>query len=334
MMKKYTIPISIITLFFMLIVIGLFLATSVRQNNNDKPVVYVIVKSINTGPTFEFWETVRKGAEIAAMELNLEMIFDGPDNEIEVDKQIQIVKDAIKKKPTAIVIAATDYKKLSTVAKEVVDNGITLVTIDSALELDFEHSFIGTDNVMAAKSIANELASLLQEKGQVAVLSYVQGTSTAFQREAGFRDSISKYKDIDLIDKTWYCNGSIDVAYEKTLEILQEYPNVTAIFGANETSLIGIARAIDELDAKRKIHVVGFDSNEEIVSKLELGVIDMIIVQKPFNMGYQGVKEAIDINNGEKAPHTVDTGAVIINKDNLYTPENQKLLFPFENKEY
>lgn len=331
-MKKYLIPISILTLFVILITIGIFLATTFRQESNHKPVVYVIVKSIETGATFEFWETVRMGAEIAAMELNLEMVFDGPDSEIEVDKQIQIVEDAIKKKPTAIVIAATDFKKLSTVAKKVVDNGITLVTIDSALELDFDHSFIGTDNIAAAKNIATELVKMLDQKGQVAVLSYVKGTASAFQREAGFRKIISDYEHIELIDKTWYCNGSIDIAYEKTLEILKEYPNVTAIFGANETSLMGIGRAIDELNLKNQVHVVGFDSNEKIVSQLESGIIDMIIVQKPFNMGYQGVKEAIDIANRRKTPDIIDTGAVIINKDNLYTPENQKLLFPFENK--
>lgn len=316
----------------MLIGIGLIFATSFKQENSDKQVVYVIVKSNESSPNFEFWETVRRGAEVAAMELNVEMIFNGPDRETEVEQQIELIKDAIEKNPTAIVIAATDFKKISNVAKEVIDNGITLVTIDSAIDLDIDHSFIGTDNIAAAKSIAKELVELLNGKGKVAVLSYVYGTATAFQREAGFRKVMGDYEGIDLLDKTWFCNGSIDIAYEKTLEIIKEHPDISAIFGANEISLSGIARAIEDLGLKDEVYVVGFDSNEDIVNKIESGVVDKIIVQKPFNMGYQGIKEAIDIRSKRKVPDIIDTGAVLIDKENLYTPENQKLLFPFENK--
>ena len=51
-------------------------------------------------------------------------------------------------------------------------------------------------------------------------------------------------------------------------------------------------------------------------------------MQKPFNMGYLGIKYALDAIKGEKIPAVIDTGAVVITKENMYTSENQKLLFP------
>lgn len=328
-MKKYIIPLSIVTLLLLLLSIGLMLATSFMGDSKQKPVVYMIVKSNQASEGFEFWESVKMGAQVAATELDAELIFTGPSSETEVDEQTQLVEAAIKEKPMAIVIAATDYERLNEVGRSIIDHGITLVTVDSGMSLDIPHSYIGTDNVAAASDLADEVIKMLQGKGQVAVLSFVEGAATAIERETGFRQVMNEADGIDLISETWFCDGSIDKAYDKTMEILEEYPQVSAIFGANEVAIGGIARAIAELGLKDQVKVVGFDSNEEIVGRIETGVIDKIIVQKPFNMGYQGVKEAISIYNREKKPETIDTGAVLIDKENLYTPENQKLLFPF-----
>ena len=54
-----------------------------------------------------------------------------------------------------------------------------------------------------------------------------------------------------------------------------------------------------------------------------------MVVQNPFNMGYLGVKYALDVLNGDKVPKSVDTGSTVIDRENMYLPENQKLVFPF-----
>jgi len=331
-LKKYIVPLSICISLAMLLIIGFDLAKSFKHHTKEKPVVYMIVKSSKPSEGFEFWEIVKMGADVAATELDVDVVFTGPEDETQVEEQIRLIRDAIKQKPTAIVLAATDYKKLREVGQEVISNGITLITIDSQVDVDTDHSFIGTDNIGASKTIAKELAGMIDNKGRVAVMSYVYGTSTSIEREAGFREVLKEYPDIDVIEETWYSNGSIDIAYEKTKEILKKYPDTKAIFGANEICIVGIGRAIEEFGLKDEVVVVGFDSNEEIVSRIESGIIDKIVVQKPFNMGYQGIKEAIKIANREKKPEIIDTGAVLIDKSNLYTPENQKLLFSFENK--
>lgn len=332
--KNYVIPKVIVGLMIILIIIGSILAKSfIGEKQTSRPLVYVVVKCNVSGKGDVFWQTVKSGAKIAAMELGVDLVFDGPDNETKVDDQINILRDIIEIKPDAIVLAPCDYNKLTEIGKEIIDSNINLIMIDSEMNLSYEHSFIRTNNVEASRTLAKKLAQLIKYEGQVAIVSHVKGASTAFQRESGFREVIRNYQDINLIEQTWYCNASIDQAYQTANEIIKQYPDITAIFGTNELALGGVARAIEDLGLSDKVSVVGFDSNEELVEKIEKDIVDAIIVQRPFNMGYLGVKEAVESIAGKRT-EIIDTGAVVITKNNLYTPENQKLLFPFKNKEH
>lgn len=75
--------------------------------------------------------------------------------------------------------------------------------------------------------------------------------------------------------------------------------------------------------------MAGFDSSIEEIRLLEEGVFDAIVIQKPFNMGYLGIETAVKAARGKEVAPYVDSGSELITKENMYTEENQKLLFPF-----
>lgn len=80
---------------------------------------------------------------------------------------------------------------------------------------------------------------------------------------------------------------------------------------------------------EEQVKVIGFDSSAEEIELLEEGVFQGIVIQKSFNMGYLGIEKAVKAVRGEKVPKNVDSGSQLITKENMYTDENQKLLFPF-----
>ena len=90
----------------------------------------------------------------------------------------------------------------------------------------------------------------------------------------------------------------------------------------------GAGQAIAENKVSDKIMMVGFDSDDKTVKLLADGNIKALIVQDPFNMGYQGVKTAFAASKGEKVPATVDTGVNTITKENMDSPRSQELLNP------
>lgn len=316
------------TLILVTLLIGIVgLMAIIREPGQAEQVFYVVPKSIKED--FTFWQNVLDGASIAGDELGIQLKFAGTELETDVEGQIDLLEEILLTRPRGIVLASTDQKALAPVCKKIIDAGVTLVFVDSDVEMETANSVIATDNLTGAKDIGKELAKKMEYQGRVAVFSHVRGTSTAIQREYGFREEMGHYKDIDVIEATYFSDGEADIAYELAMELLDKEKDIDGIFATNEKTAIGVGRAIKELGLTGKIIMVGFDAEAIQVSFIEEGIMYGSMVQRPFNMGYLGVYEAYKIANDKKEPEYINTGAVFINKDNLFTGENQKLLFPF-----
>lgn len=296
---------------------------------NDQSIVFV-PKTIDKG--IEFWQVVEQGVSAAAAELGTEVEVVGTDAEKDVDDQIRILREIIAMKPKAIVLAASDYERTVPVAQEIVQAGIPLITVDSGLKGGISKSFIATDNVEAGKKAAGALVQALPDKGQVAIISFVKGSSTSIERENGLREVLQKESGIQILD-TFYSEGSSDKAYEITRSLLTDYPHLKAIVGLNEPSTLGAAKALRDLKRPGEVKLIGFDSSKEEIGFLEDEIIQAIVVQKPFNMGYMALKTAVQLSGGEKVEAWIDTGSEVIWKSNMYSKPNQKLLFPILDKQ-
>ena len=122
--------------------------------------------------------------------------------------------------------------------------------------------------------------------------------------------------------------GTTESAYEATLDLLTRHPDIKGIVGGNQYTLEGVCMAVEEAGLGDQIKVVGFDSSSLIVSGIEKGIIDAIVVQKPFNMGYLGVKNELALYRGKDISKFIDTGYQLILPSTLYDTKNQKLIYP------
>jgi ribose transport system substrate-binding protein len=159
------------------------------------------------------------------------------------------------------------------------------------------------------------------------MINFVEGASTAKERATGYEREISQYKEI-IMHPTVYTQGTTADAYEATKNVLKKYPELKGIVAANQQVTDAVCEAVEEMGLQSQVSVVGFDSSQTIIYALERDIIDAIIVQKPFNMGYLAVKNGLQAYRGKKIPEYVDTGYKLINKETLYLTENQKLLYP------
>ncbi len=287
--------------------------------------VIVVLKTI--GPHMEFWQIVRAGIQEAATEFNLDPAIVGPRWEREVDRQIEILQNVIAQSPDAILLAASDYNRLVPLAELAAEKGITIVTLDSALNSDVPVSFVATDNVAAGTKAGAEIDRLVAEDLPIAVVSHLPETATAIDREAGVRQALG-HRDSAHILPTFFSENDTDRAYEYTRRLVQEYPNLGGIVALNENSTVGVARALRDLDAHDRVGLVGFDNSQEEIRFLEQGVIRALVVQRPFNMGYLGIRTVAEALRGRRVDPVIHTGSVLVRQDEIFTEENQKLLFP------
>ncbi len=279
------------------------------------------------GTTHTFWRTVQAGAVKAGGELNAEILWNGPAKETDRAGQIAIIEDFISAKVDALVMAACDAKALVPTVQQALKAGIPVITIDSGIATDDALSFVATDNVKGAEQAGEKLAELIGEEGEVGLIPFIKGAATSDMREEGFRKAIARYPGI-TIASTLYSQSSASDGMKAAENMLTSNPDLKGIFAANEPGAIGAAQAIKQRKLVGKVKLVAFDAADAEIRALEEGVIQALVVQDPFEMGYEGVSLAVDAIQGKEVPKVFDTGVALVTLENMNDPEIHKLLYP------
>lgn len=266
---------------------------------------------IPKGSTHDFWLEVEKGALKAAKEFGVNVIFRGPKYDHDTNAQIKVVEYFIKEKVDAIVLAPNHKIDLIDIVEEALAANIKVTIIDSGLDSNNYQSFIATDNFMAGKLAGKKLATMIKNKGNVGIVRYYEGNSSTDLREAGFMEAMKESNIPVTVDE--YGGATIGLTLKKGLSILEKKPNIVGLFTPNESSTIGMAKALERTNLYKQISLVGFDYNTEIQKMMKNGFIKGVVVQQPEQMGYLGVKTAIESLNGKKINKKVviDTKFVI-----------------------
>ena len=277
--------------------------------------------------TNDCWKSLILGAKMAAKEYNAEIGLLAPSEENDVERQNELLKEAIEKKPDAILFSPSSFTESDALLKEAKEDGIRIGFIDSYTKEAIQDLTVATDNLEAGEKLGKFAATLLGPEDQIAVVAHVKGVSTAVEREEGFRKGLGKLAD--NIVEVVYCDSQYEKSRQLTVELMKKYPNLKMIAGMNEYSSVGAARAVKAAGAKDRIQVVGVDSSQEAVQLMENGVFKGLVVQKAFKMGYMGVKETVLMLRGKKYEKDVNSGCELVTPENMYSSEIEKLLFPF-----
>src|ERR1017187_6975839 len=167
----------------------------------------LMVTVIPKGTTHEYWKTVHAGAEEAAKELGVDIIWKGPLREDDREEQIKVVEDMVTRGVNGIVLAPLDDAALRAPVSDAVANSIPVVIFDSDLKGDKHISFVATDNHAGGKIGGDCLAKLLGGKGKIIMLRYQEGSGSTGNRERGFLDAIATYKDIQVVSANQYAGA-------------------------------------------------------------------------------------------------------------------------------
>ncbi|EQA00724.1 ABC transporter substrate-binding protein [Glaesserella parasuis] len=287
--------------------------------------IAVIVKSANS----TFWQNVRKGAETAGADLGgkYKVTFQGPESETAIDAQVNMVDNTVNRGVAGIVLAASDPVALVPAVRKAYESGIPVVLIDSGLNSDgkYYQSFLATDNRAAGKLAAEKLLAKVKG-GKVAVMSFTQGAASAIERTGGFIDEVKSKADYKIVGP-YYSNSEMVTALNQTEDVLGSNPDIAAIFGANEPTAVGMARAVKQKGFAGKIVAVGFDGNSDLQNFVRDGTLDGIVVQSSYQMGYKGVDTIGKLIKGEKVEKVIDTGVVYVTKENIDSEEAKAVLY-------
>ncbi|MDT1063927.1 ABC transporter substrate-binding protein [Paracoccus sp. CPCC 101403] len=287
----------------------------------DKPYIALISK----GFQHQFWQAVKIGADKAGAELGVDVSFEGPDNETQVDKQIDMLAAALAKQPTAVGFAALDSQAAIPLLKKAQASNIPVIAFDSGVDSDIPVATASTNNIAAAAMAADKMGKLIGGEGKIAVVGHSQTSLTGIHRRDGFVDEIkAKFPNIEIVTIE-YGDGDHLKSTEITKAILAANPDIKGIFGTNEGSAIGVLNGVREM--KAKVVVIGFDSGKAQKDAIRDGSMAGAITQNPVGIGYETVKAAVAVSKGEKVEKNIDTGFYWYDKSNIDAPEIAAVLY-------
>jgi ribose transport system substrate-binding protein len=275
-----------------------------------------------------FFLSVHAGVEQAARDLHLDVLWNGPQNETDYARQIEIVDAMITRQVSALAISATDERALVAPLERAIRSGIPVTVFDSAVDIDNYVSFIATDNHAAGCTAARSLASFIGRKGAVAMVMQKPGGTSTVLRERGFDETIAKeFPNIRVVARQF---GMADPARSRAAaeDILTAHPDLAGIFASSEAASLGSIQAIRNRGLSGKVKLVTFDFSKAHVEALQDGTINAMLVQNPFRLGYEAVKSLNDKLNGRTPPKQLELPARVILKSDLNNPDVRALLFP------
>ncbi len=283
---------------------------------------------IPKGTTHEFWKAVHAGAETAGQELGVEILWKGPIQENDREKQSNIIQDFTARNVDGMVLMPLDDRALVPSAKEAHERGIPVVIADSDLIWEDQVSFVATDNHRGGVLAGEALGAMLNGKGKVILLRHFEGSASTAKREEGFLEAIGKFEGIEMISSNQYAGTTTEGAYKASENLLNNFADVDGIFCPNESVAFGMLRALQDSGRTKTLKFVGFDASDKLVAALRSGEIDALVLQDPVRMGDLAVRACVDKIQGKTVEPRIDTGVVVVHSARIDEPTVQALLSP------
>ena len=253
-----------------------------------KPYKIAVVLKNFTNP---FWLTHQKAAEQASKDLNVNITVLAPTKPDNVEEQIRILEDLISKKVDAIVLAPANTQAIAAGVQKLNAAKIPVVYDNTRGSGGEFVAYIGADNILVGRTMAEEMVKRMGGKGKLLVLEGFPGQQTADDRLKGVKEALAKNPGIDYISQTG--KWTLDEGRNVTENTLQRWPDLKAILCIGGEMALGAVEAV------------------------KAGKVDFTISQAPQDQAYWSVVAAIRALNGEKVPQEIRTPVVIVTKENV-----------------
>lgn len=314
--------------------VAILVASACSGGGNAAKPGQITVAVIPKGTSHVFWQSIHAGANKAAKELGVEIIWRGPLREDDRDSQISEVEGFVSRGVSGIALAPLDETALAAPVASATKNKIPVVIFDSGLKSEDQISFVATDNDKGGHLAGEGLAKALGGKGKVILLRYAEGHDSTHRREEGFLAAIKENPGIEIVSSNQYGGADVEGAYKKAEALLSNYKKadgqltIDGVFCPNESSSLAMLRVLEANGWAGKVRFVGFDSSDNLVKGLRDGHIEALVLQDPVRMGYLSVKTLVAHIRGEKVEKRIDTGAQLVTRENMDEPATKELLLP------
>jgi ribose transport system substrate-binding protein len=320
-----TVHIQFTALFFMAFGLGFALTgcsgeeAAPGEDAAGKPRVALIMKSLAN----EFFSTMEEGARAHHAENSdqYELIAEGIKDELDVNRQVQLVEQMMGQQVDAIVIAPADSKALVQVCKRAMDAGIVVVNIDNKFDAavladrGVKIPFVGPDNKAGAKKVGEYLAAQLEPGAPVAIIGGVPSAFNGIQRREGFEEAMAAAGMNIVANQP--ADWEMSKANRVVSAMITEHPDLKAVLCANDSMALGAVSALRAAGKLAEVKVVGFDNISAVQDLIKAGDILATADQHGDQLAAFGIEYALQMLGSEGVPEDRETPVDLVTAEDL-----------------
>jgi ABC-type sugar transport system substrate-binding protein len=249
-----------------------------------------------------YFISCKAGADEAAKELNVDLLFDGP-TDPDPAKQNEIIETWATLGVDVIAAACENKEGISTALKKARSKGIKVVTYDSDANPDARDFFVNQATPEGiAETLMDEAARLTGSEGEFAIItaSLTAANMNEWRKHIEARLA-EKYPKMKLVD-TKPCDDLKDKAQAEATNLMSAYPNLKLIMAICSPAVPGAAEAVKQAGKTGAVKVIGLGLPSENRKYVHEGVTQSVILWKTKDLGYLTIHAAADLANGQLKP--------------------------------
>ncbi|NYF80923.1 substrate-binding domain-containing protein [Granulicella arctica] len=309
-----------------LLAIGAGLLASTGCQRYSKSETYYL---ISNNLKLNYWKTANDGFVKAAADIGVTARLDGPDT-FDPQAEEAAFEKAVAAKPSGILISVADATLMTAEINTAIAAGIPVITMDSDAPGSNRLMFVGTNNLEAGRLGGARLVFKLNGKGNVAFFS-MPGQPNLDERLKGYKDVLSSHPDIKVVE-VFNVKGDAGSAFDEAQRLVAKTgaDKIDAFVSLESTSGKGIADVLRRVSATDRT-LIAMDVDADTLKLVNLGEIDSTISQRPYTMGYVGLKQLAEIHHAlpqhfgtdyGSDPHSpypvfIDTGTALVDQTNV-----------------
>ncbi len=266
---------------------------------------------------------MKQGAKLAAKEQQVELLTAAPDYAGGLAiSQAELLKQQIEKNVKAVILVPVKGEDLTGALLLAAERNVPVLTLGEGATDGEIACTIGGDSQKAGELAAQALLTRLETPGRILLITGEDGDDAAALRLSGALPVLKADGALSILLQTPLKGRTAD----DMLALMDAYPDLNGMLCLTGESTEVAAKAMGR--RHQSICLVGMDCGQNGTTYLENRQVDAMVLGMPFAMGYLGVQFAVKALAGEKVPRQYFTESRVIDLENMYLPENQKLAFP------
>lgn len=232
-----------------------------------------------------YFVSCRKGAEEAARELGVDLIWDGPTG-LDAAKQNEIVESWITRQVDVIAVAVENQAGISTVLRKARARGIRVLTFDADAAPDARDFFVNQATAQAiGETLTDEAARLLNDAGEFAIVTGALSAANQNEWIKFIRERIERRHPRLKLDAIRPSDDDRDKAFAETQTIVKAFPGVKLVMAISAPAVPGAAEAIRQMD-RNDLNVIGLSLPNICKPYIHAGVVQEIVLWNTTDLGY------------------------------------------------